>query len=150
MQEMLKNVSEGVFDLNEIGNRVNLYAGFASSGIMGSGMTIKILPVNVLSLNKEEKKLVKLMLNRCKNLYADIWKQPDLWKKAMRYIGFDKKTPERVRGAFENLAHNRKLSETGRPLLTPVKQMQIAISAVRKNDLNPALTFAKNFSPPSA
>lgn len=99
----------------------------------------------VLSLNKEEKKLVKSMLNHCKNLYADIWKQPDLWKKAMRYIGFDKKTPERVRGAFENLAHNRKLSETGRPLLTPVKQMQIAISAVRKNDLNPALTFAKNF-----
>ena len=48
-----KVVSEGVFNLNEIGNRVNLYAGFASTEIMGSGMTIKVLPVTVMAVNDE-------------------------------------------------------------------------------------------------
>lgn len=99
----------------------------------------------VLSLNKEEKKLVKNMLNRCKNLYADIWKQPDLWKKAMRYIGFDKRTPERVRKAFNNLANNRKVTETGRVLKTPAKWMQDAVLNVRDGELNSALKFAENF-----
>lgn len=54
-----KVVSEGVFDLNDIGNRVNLYAGFASSVIMGSGMSLKILPVTTLSLDKEIKVTTK-------------------------------------------------------------------------------------------
>ena len=99
----------------------------------------------ILSLNKEEKKMVKNMLNRCKNLYADIWKQPDLWKKAMRYIGFDKRTPERVRGAFNNLANNRKVTETGRVLKTPAKWMQDAILDIRNRKLNSALKFADNF-----
>lgn len=54
-----KVVSEGVFDLNDIGNRMNLYAGFASSVIMGSGMSLKILPVTTLSLNKEIKVTTK-------------------------------------------------------------------------------------------
>lgn len=66
-----KVVSEGVFDLNEIGNRVNLYAGFASSGIMGSGMTIKILPVNVLSLNKEVNVTTKDAVFGFENLEKD-------------------------------------------------------------------------------
>lgn len=47
-----KVMSEGVFDLTDIGNRVNLYAGLASDNISGSGLTLRILPVDVLELNK--------------------------------------------------------------------------------------------------
>lgn len=47
-----KVMSEGVFDFTDIGNRVNLYAGLASDNISGSGLTLRILPVDVLELNK--------------------------------------------------------------------------------------------------
>lgn len=52
MEEEYKVMSEGVFDLTDIGNRVNLYAGLASDNISGSGLTLRILPVDVLELNK--------------------------------------------------------------------------------------------------
>lgn len=99
----------------------------------------------VLSLNKEEKKVIKSMLNRCKNLYVDIWRHPGLWGKAMRYIGFIEKTPERVKGAFFNLANNRRVNEMGHPILTPSKRMKEAIQEIRAGDLDKALCLAENY-----
>lgn len=66
-----KVVSEGVFNLNDIGNRVNLYAGFASNVIMGSGMTLKILPVTTLSLNNEINVVTKDAVLGFENLEKD-------------------------------------------------------------------------------
>ncbi|MDD5972371.1 MAG: hypothetical protein PUC01_01520 [Spirochaetales bacterium] len=66
-----KVVSEGVFNLNDIGNRVNLYAGFASNVIMGSGMSLKILPVTTLSLNIEKNVVTKNAVFGFENLEKD-------------------------------------------------------------------------------
>lgn len=62
--------------------------------------------------DSREKKLITDMLAQMPDLYERLWENKDKWKKAAKFIGLEKAIP-RVRNAFDNLCHNKKLLENG-------------------------------------
>lgn len=62
--------------------------------------------------DSREKKLITDMLAQMPDLYEGLWENKDKWKKAAKFIGLEKAIP-RVRNAFDNLCHNKKLLENG-------------------------------------
>ena len=93
---------------------------------------------------KEEKAFVKDLLAGCKNLYVDIWKEKDMWKKVMRNIDA-LYGPERVVKAFNNLAENKRNDEHGHRLTNTDILFSKAKDALREGDITPMENFAKNF-----
>lgn len=69
-------------------------------------------------LSKAEKRLIRNLLNECKGLYTDLWRQEDLFKSLMNRLGTRKEDgcPERVTKAFDNLAKGLKVDENGRDI----------------------------------
>lgn len=81
-------------------------------------------------LHGPEKKLVRNLLNECKGLYTDIWRQEKLFKNLMNRLGTTKadNCPVRVTLAFDNLALGHKVDESGRPIYNPNKLIPEAIA----------------------
>lgn len=103
-------------------------------------------------LTSAEQKIVKNLLNGCKNLYVDIWRQPRIFKNLMQRIKPTAKAgcPQRVIGAFDNLAKNRKLDENGNRIFTFELAMRQAVEALNKTGDAARLeklaeTFSANF-----
>lgn len=80
-------------------------------------------------LNKNEQRFIKNMLNNCKNLYYDIWKDEAIFKRLMNRIDA-KRGPERVVKAFDNLASGNKTDEKGRPVISIPRQFEEAVNAL--------------------
>lgn len=80
-------------------------------------------------LNKNEQRLIKNMLNNCKNLYYDIWKDEAIFKRLMNRIDA-KRGPERVVKAFDNLASGNKTDEKGRPVIPVPRQFEEAVKTL--------------------
>lgn len=101
-----------------------------------------------INLSASDKRFIKECLNNCKNLYYDVWKHKDLWKKTMRYIGPDKKTktPIRVIKVFDNLVHNNKVNENGEPILSAFYEIKKAIEYLTNdNDISGCSEIAKKY-----
>lgn len=99
-------------------------------------------------LTNAEQKHVKSLLNNCKNLYTDIWRQEKLFKSLMNRIKPTVKAgcPERVVKAFDNLAANRKLDENGKPIFNFENERKKAVDTLNKtgNDKH-LVSLATNF-----
>lgn len=69
-------------------------------------------------LNNAEKREIRSLLNNCKYLYTDLWRQEKLFKRLMQRLNptVDAGCPERVVKAFDNLAKNKRLNEDGTPI----------------------------------
>lgn len=96
-----------------------------------------------VKLTKKEKTLVKNMLDKCPNLYADIWKEKALWKKAMRFMD-TKNASYRVVRAFDYLASNQKKNEYGKAIKSNFRKMQDAVNELRNGNVKPLDELAKN------
>ena len=116
---------------------------FASYLSWCNGKTQNTVQLTSLDRNKKvefkltnpEKRLVQVLLNNCKNLYYDIWRQPELFERLKNRINptANKHCPERVIKAFDNLSHNLKVDEHGRPILSVEKQIENAIDDINNN-----------------
>lgn len=80
-------------------------------------------------LNKNEQELIKNMLNNCKNLYYDIWKDEAIFKRLMNRINA-RKGPERVVKAFDNLASGNKEDEKGRLIIPVPRQFEKVVKTL--------------------
>ena len=80
-------------------------------------------------LKNSEQKQIKGLLNKCKGLYTDIWRQEENFKRLMNRISPTKKggCPERVIEAFDNLAHNHKYDEYGIRIFNFNRELDSAI-----------------------
>ncbi len=96
-------------------------------------------------LKNGEKRLIRDLLNNCDGLYVDIWKQEKLFKSLMGRLGTtaNDNCPERVIGAFNNLARGQKLNEDGTPIFNPNKELPIAIEKANKGDFRALEGIAK-------
>lgn len=107
-----------------------------------NGMTqnnVQLAPVAAgqkiaFKLSKPEKRLVRNLLNECKGLYTDIWRQEDLFKSLMNRLGTRKEDgcPERVIKAFDNLAKNLKIDENGRPIFNVANELRESIKQLNE------------------
>ena len=115
---------------------------FAAMLSHANGMTqnnVQLAPISknqhiAFKLNKSEKRLIRNLLNECKCLYTDIWRQEDNFKLLMNRLGTTEKDgcPKRVIGAFNNLAKNKKLDENGRPIFRFNKLFQEELSVLNE------------------
>lgn len=85
-------------------------------------------------LTNQEARDVKLLLSKCKNLYADVWRQKGTFKALGRAITMRKNTPERLAKAYDNLCSNKKLDEKGRYIETPGFRINVAVDQLEKGD----------------
>ena len=85
-------------------------------------------------LNRQEKKLIRSLLNSCEGLYYDVWKQEKLFKSLMPKLGTRESDgcPKRVVKAFDNLAHHRKRDEKGQLLYNANRLIPEAIEHLNK------------------
>lgn len=115
---------------------------FAAMLSKKNGMTQNTVELKSTDPNKQvafklrgpEKKLVRSLLNECKGLYTDIWRQEKLFKNLMNRLGTTKadNCPVRVTLAFDNLALGHKVDENGRPIYNPNKLIPEAIEHLNK------------------
>ena len=85
-----------------------------------------------IRLSNADKRFIQRLLDKnCPSLYEDVWQQKAKWKKAMPYLGL-KNAPERVKKAFDNLAHNKRVTEhTQEQILSPNEKINRGIQAAR-------------------
>lgn len=83
-------------------------------------------------LNNAEKREIRSLLNGCKHLYTDIWRQEKLFKRLMKGLNptVDAGCPSRVVKAFDNLAHNKRLNEDGTPIYNFEHEKAKALNAL--------------------
>lgn len=98
-------------------------------------------------LSKPEKRLVRNLLNECKGLYTDIWRQEALFKSLMNRLGTRKEDgcPERVTKAFDNLAKERKVDENGRDIFNFNKLLNAGLTHLNETgDISKLEKLAQN------
>lgn len=126
---------------------------FAAMLSKNNGITynnVELKPLNsfypiAFKLKKDEKRLIRNLLNECKNLYSDVWRQEKIFKALINRLGTTEKDhcPERVIKAFDNLAKGRKLDENGEIIHNPGRELPAAIDAVNHGDFKPLSKIAK-------
>ena len=98
-------------------------------------------------LTNSEKRLIRSLLHNCNGLYADIWTQKELFNRLKEKLGTRESDgcSTRVAKAFDNLSHNKRVDENGRPLHGT---QQMILDAVKKlnetGDISGLERVAKN------
>ena len=104
---------------------------------------VELKPIKDISfkLHANEKRLIRYLLNNCSGLYADIWRQKELFQRLMNRLGTTKESgcPERVVKAFDNLANKKKLDEHGNPIVNTEREVELAIEHLNKTGDNTKL-----------
>lgn len=93
------------------------------------------LPIR-FKLNNAEKREIRSLLNGCKHLYTDIWRQEKLFKRLMKGLNptEDVGCPARVVKAFDNLANKKRLNEDGTPIYNFEHEKVKALTALNTRD----------------
>lgn len=94
-------------------------------------------------LDKKDKAFVKSLMNDCKNIYRDVWRDASYWKKVMRNIN-PKTGPDRVVKLFDNLHDNKKIDEKGNEIKSQDAMFMDAKCALKEHNAEKIVAFAKN------
>jgi len=82
-------------------------------------------------LNHSEERLVKSLLNSCRDLFTAVWLRPDLFKSLANNIHVNDMRYPRITKAFDNLFHGERVNELGSPIKSPYAIVNSAIEAVK-------------------
>lgn len=91
----------------------------------------------MFDLSTSNQKLIKSMLHNCKNLYYDIWRDEELFKKLMPRLKTRENCTYRVKKAFDNLHNREKFDEEGRPITSIYAQLNEAMANVKDKNTRP-------------
>lgn len=99
-------------------------------------------------LSNSEQRQIKQLLNNCKSLYTDIWRQEELFKRLMQRINpTHGHCPDRVVKAFDNLAHHKKLDENGERIFNFENKINEAIKTLNRTHDGSALRKVAELRP---
>ena len=94
---------------------------------------------------KPEGRDIKDLLSSQKNLFVDVWREKDLFKKLGRSVSMEKSTPPRLKLAYDNLCSNKKLDERGDRIESPEARINRAVESVKNHDFTEARKCAHDF-----